>query len=117
MPFVRQKIDPEWLPWVTQHAGCHLQVYGGDWAIDTERNAVFFFEGGDPLDWTLPRNYRLKVGTDVFAVEILHRGGTANVWISKCLGAVTPREEVEQLCIEGYRCLCGSWTENFRIKS
>lgn len=129
MPFVRQKIDPDWLPWVTKLAGCYRDAYGGDWAIDAERNAVFFFEGADALDPTLPGHYRLKVGTDVFAVEILdserspvlqamnQRGGIAKIWISECLGAVTPREEVKQLCIEGYRCLHRSPTENFRTVS
>ena len=101
MPFVRQKIDPDWLPWVTKLAGCYRDAYGGDWAIDTERNAVFFFEGADALDSTLPRHYRLKIGTDVFAVEILDserspvlraknkRGGFAKSFISECLGAAT----------------------------
>ena len=129
MPFVRQKIDPDWLPWVTKLAGCYRDAYGGDWAIDTERDAVFFFEGADALDSTLPRHYRLKVGNDVFAVEILDserslvlratnkRGGIAKIWISECPGAVTPREEAKQLCIEGYRCLHGTPTENFQTVS
>jgi hypothetical protein len=125
MPFVRQKIDPDALPWVTKLALAYRNAYGGDWAIDTERNAVFVFEGADPLDSTLPRLYRLKVGADVFAVQILDSecsfvlramnkpGGIAKILISECPGTAMSREAVAQLCIEGYRCLHRSRTENF----
>src|SRR5688572_24796598 len=109
MPFVREKIDPAWLDWVTKHAGCYRDAYGGDWAFDAERNAAFFFEGCDVLDSTLPRHYRLKVGNDVFPVEILDshcsrmlRAGTAKIFVGPCYGAVISQEEARQLVIEAY---------------
>jgi hypothetical protein len=105
VPFVREKVDPEWLPWVRKQAGSQIDMNGGMWAIDHERDAAFFFEGGDPHEPTQPKNYCLKVGTDVFPVEIINRGGAMQVWIAPCYGAVTSSSEARQLVIEAYQCL------------
>ena len=105
MSFVREKVDPEWLPWVRKLAGSQIDINGGMWAIDRERDAAFFFEGADPHEPTQPRSYWLKVGTDAFPVDILHRGGPLQIWIGQCYGAVTSRSEAEQLVREAYLCL------------
>jgi hypothetical protein len=121
MPFVRQKIDPALLDWVTKQAGSYRDEYGGDWAFDADRKAVFFFKGADALDPNLPRHYQLKVGADVFPVQILDSeraktlpAGTAKIFIGPCFGAVTSRDVARQLAIEAYRCLHGSPTQNFQ---
>lgn len=121
MPFVRQKIDPAWLDWVTKHAGSHRDEYGGDWAFDASRNAAFFFKGADALDPNLPRHYLLKVGTDVFPVQILDSersktlpAGTAKILMGPAFGAIMSRDVARQLAIEAYRCLHGSPTQNFQ---
>ena len=102
MPFVREKIDPEWLPWVTKLAGStNIGIYNGEWAIDHERKAVFFFAGGDPQDWSQPRNYWLKAGADVFPVEILDD----RIWVGKCYGAVISHSDATDLCIEAFQAL------------
>lgn len=120
MPFVRQKIDPAWLDWVTKHAGSHRDEYGGDWAFDADLNAAFFFKSANANDPNLPRHYLLKVGTDIFPVQILDSersnvvpAGTAGILMGPSVGAVTSRDVARHLAIEAYRCLHGSPTRNF----